>query len=61
MKTKTIKLTKEQLSDPKFIQEALLNAIEIKGTAVVRKPDGTISYKDPSKAGQFNEDILNDS
>lgn len=76
IKTKTITLTQEQLKDPDQVNAALLQAMEakkkysdnkaalgkisIKGKAIVRKKDGSISYKDPSKAGQFAEEKLND-
>jgi hypothetical protein len=43
------------------VNNALLKALKIEGTAVVRKKDGTISYSDPAKAGQFNEEVNNDS
>ena len=58
MKTKTVALTKEQLRDPQFVNKALMGALSVKGTAVVRRKDGGISYKDPSKAGQFHEENL---
>jgi hypothetical protein len=61
MKTVKVELTPNgQIKDRSMI-ELLLNATEIKGTAVVRTKDGSIRYNDPAKAGQFNEEVLNDS
>lgn len=57
-KIKTVTLTKEQLRDPAFVNKALMGAMKVEGTAVVRRPDGSISYSDPSKAGQFHEENM---
>ncbi len=62
LKTKTVTFTKEQIQNETMrVNNALLKALKIEGTAVVRKKDGTISYSDPAKAGQFNEEVNNDS
>lgn len=50
-----------QPKDPAGLINLLLNATEIKGTAVVRTKDGSIRYNDPATAGQYNEEIFNDS
>lgn len=63
-KTKQVKVELDasgQPKDPTGLINLLLNATEIKGTAVVRTKDGSIRYNDPAKAGQFNEETLNDS
>jgi hypothetical protein len=50
-----------QPKDPAGLINLLLNATEIKGTAVVRTKNGSIRYNDPATAGQYNEEIFNDS
>ena len=57
-KLKTVHFGPEELKDKAAINKALLKAVKIKGTAVVIKPDGSISYKDPSKAGQYHEEKI---
>jgi uncharacterized Fe-S cluster-containing radical SAM superfamily enzyme len=63
-KTKSVEIALDetgQPKDPDGLINLLLNATEIKGTAVVKTKDGSIRYNDPAKAGQFNEEVLNDS
>ena len=74
IKTKTTSLTKDHLQTPKNVADVLLDVhkarqkhagnaamlakIKVKGKAVVRKKGGAISYSDPEKVGQFNEENL---
>lgn len=63
-KTKQVEIELDSQGQPKDMDgliNLLLNATEIKGTAVVKTKDGSIRYNDPAQAGQFNEERLNDS
>lgn len=49
----------ELLAMPKAEAQALIRkAVKIKGTAVVQRADGSIKYDDPSRAGQYHEEVV---
>ncbi len=53
--TKTFTAAEMGAMDPDERLSLLLSAVEIKGTAVVRKADGTIRYSKDAKPGDYGE------
>lgn len=59
-KTVDVTLTKAELDamSPEARNNMFLHAFKIKGTAVVKRADGSIKYDDPSRAGEYGESEL---
>lgn len=58
--TKTIKLSKAEIDamTPEEFNQALMKAVKIEGTVVVRDKDGNIKYDNPELAGTYHEENL---
>lgn len=56
--TRTLTAAEILAMTPEEFNNVIAEAVEVRGTAVVRSADGKIKYDDPSRAGEFGEEYL---